>query len=43
MEKKLIFSQADMMYTVAGASVLTGIRVLHYFTVRDLNDSNFTV
>ncbi|NYF25930.1 hypothetical protein HDC33_002786 [Sporosarcina sp. JAI121] len=28
MEKKLIFSQADMMYTVAGASVLTGILYL---------------
>ncbi|MET3657210.1 hypothetical protein ABIC55_002297 [Sporosarcina psychrophila] len=25
MEKKLIFSQADMMYTVAGATVLTSI------------------
>ena len=25
MEKKLIFSQADMLYTVAGASILTGI------------------
>ena len=24
MEKKLIFSQTDMLYTVAGASILTG-------------------
>ncbi|CAM3219597.1 DUF3948 domain-containing protein [Filibacter tadaridae] len=31
MEKKLIFSQADMFYTVAGASVLTSI--LYFITV----------
>lgn len=31
MEKKLIFSQSDMMYTVAGASVLTGI--LYFITL----------
>ena len=31
MEKILIFSQADMVYTVAGASVLTGI--LYFITL----------
>ncbi len=28
MEKKLIFNQSDFIYTLAGASVLTGILVL---------------
>ncbi|SES28953.1 hypothetical protein SAMN05518872_10755 [Psychrobacillus sp. OK032] len=28
MEKKLIFNQSDFFYTLAGASVLTGILVL---------------
>lgn len=28
MEKKIIFSQSDFFYTLAGASVLTGILVL---------------
>lgn len=31
MEKKLIFSQSDLLYTVAGASVLTGI--LYFITL----------
>jgi len=31
MEKKLIFSQTDMMYTVAGATVLTSI--LYFITL----------
>jgi hypothetical protein len=31
MEKLLIFSQSDMLYTVAGASVLTGI--LYFITI----------
>lgn len=30
MEKKLIFSQSDFLYTLAGASALTGILV--FFT-----------